>query len=280
MALYTIYTMVAGSEEHCLAFTHVEKSGGSTIKTRLRLTAKKHDTPYIVCAQKLDPGCRTLIEQIKEPAIMGGTKYLAGHVETFRPALQEGGADCQWFTMLRHPIERLISLFFYCNNPDTNGTRNSRHCGLDESEEPLEDRLLDFARTEAGNLAVFRMQPMTAKDTFSSPINSLQTPADWRHLQAAQDRLATYVAIGIHEHWDLSMKLFDAKLVSDVDAWSTHLHINGSKNTDTAARVRLREWALTSVELNYILAADLLFYSYALGLFKQHTADTLGTTWS
>lgn len=34
--------------------------------------------------------------------------------QTCRNALAENGRDCEFFTIMRHPIDRVVSAFFYC----------------------------------------------------------------------------------------------------------------------------------------------------------------------
>lgn len=44
--------------------------------------------------------------------------------------------------------------------------------------------------------------------------------------RASQELLALYKAIGIFEHWDLSMQLFDATVVSSVREWRSSGALN------------------------------------------------------
>lgn len=269
-----------GEPSRCLVYNHMPKSGGTSIKGMLYSSARK--------AGKDPPGLCIKSDVINSELCMNAARnaeVIVGYTETLRPTLTESGRKCQWFIMLRHPIERLISLFFYCNNPDTQGRRSSRHCGLDESEEPMSSRLIDFAKTEWGNQAANQMlfhysaNKPSFQRVFSSVENSLQTPHDWELLKEAEDLLRTYTAVGIAEHWDISMELFDATLDSRVEKWTSTPHKNASK-ASKSTKTELLEWAMTSPEIAHILAADILFYSYALSTFKIQTAKILGTEWT
>lgn len=265
----------------CLVFNHLPKSGGSTIKSALRRAA--------VLAGKETPALCIERNFGKEDRCMHAVYHaevIVGYSELIRAPLEQAQRECQWFTMLRHPIDRLISLFFYCNNPDTDGKRDTRHCGLDPSAEPMQDRLVDFAKTVWGNNAVHHMlmtsskeRPRSEGNKFSDIVNSLQTPHDWELLRKIQDLLNTYDAIGIAEHWTLSMQLFDKTLKSDVKKWVDAPHKNASKASQDV-KTKLLEWAMSSPDIHYILAADLLFYDYGLALFRMQTAKALGTVWT
>lgn len=43
---------------------------------------------------------------------------------------------------------------------------------------------------------------------------------------------------------------------------------------------QVHQWAMTSPEIRAALATDLLLYDFALSVFMQQTADSLGTQWN
>lgn len=95
------------------------------------------------------------------------------------------------------------------------------------------------------------------------------------HWQAILD---TYHAVGILEHWDLSMRLFDARVKSPVARW-TDLAFKVNPGTQSAKRQELLEWAYRSREVRQIVEGDLLLYEHGRTLFEKQTAESLGTTW-
>lgn len=53
-------------------------------------------------------------EQSCLEAINGSNPIISGYTELARRPLEESGRDCDYFTVMRHPIDRLVSAFFYC----------------------------------------------------------------------------------------------------------------------------------------------------------------------
>lgn len=74
------------------------------------------------------------------------------------------------------------------------------------------------------------------------------------------------------------MQLFNAKVKSPVRQWNASVTAN--KATKSPERQALLDWAYESSELNERLAADLLFYEYAVAIFRQQTSETLHVRWN
>ncbi|CAM9119149.1 unnamed protein product [Laminaria digitata] len=164
--------------------------------------------------------------------------------------------------MVRHPIDRLISAFYYCPHDHDIQNRPSKWCGDSVGEkEPIRDRLMEYARFW-GNKAFRSMMG----SVFCNPTFELCDP---EHAEV----LSTYTAVGIFEEWELSMRLFDAKVKTPVQNWDVNLAAN--RGNQSAAREDLRDWAHTSVKLHTMLAADMLLYDYALAVFREQTMDAL-----
>lgn len=73
------------------------------------------------------------------------------------------------------------------------------------------------------------------------------------------------------------MELFNAKVKSPVRQWNASVTANQA--TQSSERQALLDWAYESPELNSRLAADLMFYEYAVAIFQQQTTETLGVNW-
>lgn len=90
--------------------------------------------------------------------------------------------------------------------------------------------------------------------------------------------MSSYVAMGIMEHWDLTMQLFNARVRSPVPDWNQFRLVNSGKSS--GLREEVLQWAYMSVDIHRAVEADILLYSYALAIFRQQTAQSLGTDWS
>ncbi|CAM9970395.1 unnamed protein product [Laminaria digitata] len=102
-------------------------------------------------------------------------------------------------------------------------------------------------------------------------------PGGWELLEQIEAILGTYTAVGILEHWDLSMQLFDAKVKSPVSDWQTIQKSNPGQMS--GLRDEVFKWAHTSPEIHRTMATDMLLYDFAFSVFKLQTAESLGTVW-
>lgn len=73
---------------------------------------------------------------------------------------------------------------------------------------------------------------------------------------AKQETLNSYTAVGIAEHWELSMALFDVRVKSPVRMWNPILVSNSGSKSERKQKVL--EWAYLSPEIHSVIAADLL----------------------
>lgn len=86
------------------------------------------------------------------------------------------------------------------------------------------------------------------------------------------------MAVGITEHWELSMQLFDAVVESPVRKWDAELLRNPGQTS--SKRDEVLQWAYQSPEIRLALAGDLVLYDIALDIFKGQTNRVLGSVWS
>lgn len=57
-------------------------------------------------------------EQTCLDAANGAHPVIAGYTELLRDVMVERGRECDHFTVVRHPVDRLVSAFFYCPEHD------------------------------------------------------------------------------------------------------------------------------------------------------------------
>lgn len=74
------------------------------------------------------------------------------------------------------------------------------------------------------------------------------------------------------------MQLFNAKVKSPVRQWNAS--VTSNQATQSPERQALLDWAYESSELSTRLAADLMFYEYAVDMFRQQTSETLNVRWN
>eukprot|EP00903_Cladosiphon_okamuranus_P015030 g13906.t1 len=264
--------------EYCTLFNHMVKSGGSTIKDKLEEGAKQDNvSPPAMCLNGIGQ------EQTCLDA-MNNAPVIAGYAELLRYPLESIGRSCEYFTVMRHPIDRLVSAFFYCPGDHDPQDRPKKWCGYVEDPEPVTTRLRDFAEFNWKNKAFRQMTfglfcpPMAfCEQAKPGAQQAVHEPGGWELLKQVEAILGSYTAVGILEHWDLSMQLFDARVKSPVTNWQNIHKSNPGKMSDL--REQVYQWAHMSPEIHRIMATDMLLYDYALSVFKLQTAATLGTVW-
>eukprot|EP00904_Undaria_pinnatifida_P007410 jgi/Undpi1/379/HiC_scaffold_1.g00375.m1 len=272
--------------KYCTAFLHFPKSGGSTIKNQL-IEKSRED-------RSRPPGLITGVRRStpeKRLEIVHTSTVIMGYVEMLRLPLEDYNRGCEYFTMLREPIDRLVSAFYFC--PDDKVIKDNRPekwCGDAVGQTaPIEERLMEFAHDLWGNSAFHMLmhsfwcdprfelcKPELMRDPRTWPRN-IDTLEGWQIMDSVKDLLSTYTAVGILEEWDLSMQLFNVKVTSPVHDWLSAPASN--KATLSDERQALLDWAHASPQLHAALAADLYLYEEAVAVFRHQTAEALGTKW-
>eukprot|EP00903_Cladosiphon_okamuranus_P012839 g11997.t2 len=269
--------------EFCTVFNHMVKSGGTSIKTQLEQSSQVEGDAF--------PGMCTYGGKFTTPELcldaLHNSSVIAGYGEVLRDPLEKAGRSCDFFTMIRHPVPRLVSAFYFCPDDDRLD-RPDKWCGHIESETPITERLLDFARGSVFSRVTFaemmfglRCPPGFALcDPNVEPIEfvrDMRSEAGRQALFKMQENFRSYKAIGIFEHWELSMQLFDATVTSSVRHWNNSMALNPGPTPPE--RQELLRWAYTNPEIHATLATDILLYQFCVSVFKQQTRDALGTEW-
>ncbi|CAM9239120.1 unnamed protein product [Ectocarpus sp. 4 AP-2014] len=264
--------------EYCTLFNHMVKSGGSTIKDKLESAAYEDmvDGPAM-CVNGIGYENSCLKAMNSAPVIVG-------YAELLRYPLEVIGRECEYFTVMRHPIDRLLSAFFYCPADGDVQDRPPKWCGYVNDPQPVTDRLVEFAKYGWKNKAFRQMTfglycPPNAFCEQAEPgaQQAVHEPGGWRLLEQIEATLATYMAVGILEYWDLSMQLFNARVTSPVWDWEDMEHSN--KGQRSGLRDEVHRWAHMSPEIHRIMATDMLLYDYSVSVFKLQTSASLGTVW-
>ncbi|CBN74365.1 expressed unknown protein [Ectocarpus siliculosus] len=278
-AIYTRASMDTDPPTYCTMFHHMVKNGGTAVRDQLILASEiqGRDVPGLcVIGPSSAEACLDALHH---------SSVIMGYVELLRDPMEELGRRCDYFTMMRHPIDRLVSAFYYCPTFHDKQVRPNKWCGGHSHPDPLTSRLLDFAREDWMCKAMFQLSfasycppgAFCEHDMVEEPPTHLNGVEDWSLLAVAEDVLLSYTAVGIFEEWELSMELFDAVISSPVQQWGGEEAVNpGPKSSE---REMLLRWAHSSPEIRQAVGGDLLLYDLALSIFKRQTAEALGTVW-
>ncbi|CAM9294983.1 unnamed protein product [Ectocarpus sp. 8 AP-2014] len=259
------------------------KSAGSTIRNILYTATQEEGLPAppVCLNDHSESACH---KAINSSAIITGFAESIRRVRLRLVPLEVAHRDCDYFTVMRHPIDRLVSAFFYCPKDHDLQNRPPKWCGDAEDSAPMSERLLEYAQRRWKNKAFTQMTfglycpPGAYCDTAKPGLPPALCEPEGQHvLQQVETILAGYRAIGIMEHWGLSMQLFNARVRSPVRDWNVSTHVNPGGGS--GIRDEVLQWAHQSPAIHDALRTDMLLYSFALSIFKQQTTDALGTDW-
>ena len=103
----------AGSRsDKCWVFTHLQKSGGTTVKGILQGSWKHrfaiYDNPHWKRGGTFLQSFGRQLATGKRWNVIAG-----GYAEALRRS-RAAAEKCQWFTLFRHPVPRMVSAYYYC----------------------------------------------------------------------------------------------------------------------------------------------------------------------
>lgn len=287
-------------DDKCWVFTHLNKAGGSTVKSMLK---NIWGTRYINYGggewHRGDGYSQSVAEDLvhgQKWSVVGG-----GYVEALRRS-NTVESKCKWFTVFRHPISRLVSAYYFCKVSGSCAselldaklvdlTTFAKHWGNYAMRQFVLsfvsiDDVMEYSRTDT----VKQTFPRTVKNPSLIPgwyfvklylDNHMQAPVDdelpdralYTMLQPVQDLLRDqYSAVGILEEYNTTLSIFNAALaMPGVDWHETFLsvgHVNANnKFKDEKAATLAEAW--TNSEIKQYLQLDLLLYEHAVVLFHQ-----------
>lgn len=190
-----------------LVFVHNPKSGGSTIK--VCMTRLLHQKPVLIFSKTRDTIREDLLngDAALEPYYMGdSTLGICDYGQQPRP--------CSYFTMLREPYERAVSLYYFCQDGGN---------GCSQSNKSLEEFVLRTCSTFFHQLTVSfscreskdrncRISQVCQKWRCNSTFARSNIPRDQMDtlLQYVIDHLdRIFAVIGLLNEYDLSLELFE-----------------------------------------------------------------------
>ena len=297
----TLNQPVASSDK-CWIFVHLQKSGGSTIKGILKGAFREKYVIYDSVQwtrgnEFLETFVHSLVAKNAWDVIAGG----------YPEALRRSSLvdqKCQFFTMFRHPIPRMVSAYYYCHK----SYRDKLCAWMIVNANEVD--LITFAK-HWSNFAVRQFalslvpaddvmqysQSKEAKDCLPSNIKDRRKLPGWyllkiyledqarmsryveipdaamyAMLQPVKDLIRAKYTVGILEEFNTTLSLFDAALgMPGIDWHKNYVH-QGAQNVDDKyakeeAAALAEAW--TNVELKKYMKLDIMLYEYAVDVFHQ-----------
>jgi len=235
-------------------FTHIPKTAGSTMYSILQELYGKNLFSLYGIANEPTLLTELITASHKNPDAIWG---VSAHIPYGIHARLEGG-PWQYFTMLRDPMKRVLSLYYYVRR-----VKDHPH-HIDSHTLPLDAYLQKYPHVATIHIRyLLGLDPNSAKPTFSS-----HTPLPENALEIAKQRLANdYAAFGLTERFDESFLL-----LRQTFGWRPIGFM--SKNVNTTKRDTLSPEALDV--LRKACALDIALYDYGKALFEQRLAAYQG----
>ncbi|CAM9583759.1 unnamed protein product [Ectocarpus sp. 12 AP-2014] len=275
----------------CWVYTDMNKAGGTSIRGMITDYAAATSTTVEKYTHKQyitgDRGVQTILN--RRPSLIWGA-----YTEGLRPYATVLG--CKWFTMVRHPIARLVSAFNYC------GIVPKDQLCATRIHRPEDGDIYDFAE-HWGNHGVVQFA-LAFEDLKKILVTEVQSPPWYKAklyfegrlgpsgktltsanistndvcqdvwmpevLQPVEELLRSeYAAVGILEQWETSMMLFDYALqIPDFNWTSTSASSTPRNVHDSKAKNDLLVASMTDPALKQILWLDILLYEHACSVHK------------
>ena len=291
----------------CWAFMHFQKCGGSTLKGILKQSFGSRFVIYDTIQWKkgsavMETFSNTLVAGDKWDVVAGG------YTEALR-CIAAVDKKCQWFTMFRHPISRMVSAYYYCKKAP-----GDTACGSEIVDARGVD-LTTFAK-HWGNFALRQFalslvpvddvmeywQTDAAKETLPPQVNPVGPLGGWyllekyldnkyledqvttsRHMEIpdvamykmirpVQDLLRDRYTVGILEEFNTTLSLFDIALDMPGVDWHKQYVGEGAMNVDRTyeeEKVAALVEAWTNSEIKQYMRLDLVLYEHAVDVFHQ-----------
>lgn len=283
------------NEDSCWVYTHMNKSGGTTVKRLLRPCLDDNGISYGLYD---NPQWKRGLDFLQTDLLKRNLKMIwGGYTEGIRP---HGMFKCKWFTMFRHPVDRLVSAYFYCKTNGYNALCGSQALSSNSTDLTtfaqhwsnfgLRQYALAYVQADAVLASFFAVNEpdhpawYLLKRFLDGPYHPEGTrvpDSTMRSLLEPAEKLLgeQYAAIGILEEWDNSLELFNLALEFPNLNWTTEFQALGAQNEragdDEVHRLETEVLQAAHMDANIkrFLRLDLLLYDQALAVHRRQLKE-------
>ena len=269
-------------EEACWILLHMEKSGGGAVRQIASEFWRKDELVFDTVQWRRG-------DSYAEDTMNSHWKLLhGGCAETLR---NHKSRPCQWLTIFRHPVARLLSAYDHCREAPKDPL-----CPPTKSKDlaSFAERWGNFAMRQFALASVSQsaVKEWAARAQLPKGVSVWYLVKEYLTrggvaedvvleglLKPVQDLLSTqYAAVGIATELDTTMRLFEkAMSTSEGLGWSSSLSKLRRKDEehdveyDDAGSATFRE-ALSNPRIAAALKLDVLLYEHALRVFQKQVA--------
>ena len=217
-----------------MIFLHIPKTGGNTFNVIINKPYTERD-----CVVRLGDLDDLTMEELKRLEMVRGHMYFGVHQKLPQKKLN-------YITLVRNPIERVISFFYYMgslNNPD-----------IETRDQFNKTSLYEFVTEESNNQFNLQTNILAGSDL---------RPDTSETLEAAKNNLTKYFSlVGITERYDETLQVLQRKLGWEIDVQN--------KCNVTANKPALREISNEIIEIIKSKSVmDSVLYQFANQLLDE-----------
>lgn len=270
------------AEEACWILLHMEKSGGGAVR-RIASDFWRKDELVFDTVQWRRGG------NYAEDVMNSHWRLLhGGCAEALR---NDKARPCQWVTIFRHPVARLLSAYDHCREAPKDPL-----CPPTKSKDlaTFAERWGNFAmrQFELASMSQSAVREWAARSQVPKGVSVWYLVKDYLTrggtaedvvleglLQPLKDRLSTqYAAVGIATELDTTMRLFDEVLPAEGLGWLSSLsklRVQDREQDleyDDAESATFRD-ALANPRIASALRLDALLYDHALRVFEKQVVQ-------
>ncbi len=184
----------------CTFFIHIPKTGGSTLRS---IISKKNNTENCLFLDGVNP-LKSINELLETPPVyLKKTNLIYGHMDY--GIHQHINKKPVYLTMLRHPVERVISHYFYAKQHKIHILHNT----INDNEMDIETFVSSGLTTESDNLQVRMLTGTSFYGNNEIPFGACDEELLNRAIYNLKNK---FLAFGILEKFDWSALLFGLKM--------------------------------------------------------------------
>lgn len=252
--------LLNGYLEDKIVFIHIPKCGGSSITAAIASCYPQSDSSQETIVNLNASASLNASRQLDYPVFKyreallmyfiscKKVRYIGGHFAFSETAYQNYHDEFKFITVLRNPIKRFISEYFYLRRTQ----KSSQHL---KAQKPIEEYLdSPYGQRNGYQYVKFLNNPLESSDYSSREL-----------IDRAKENLCKFDLVGFIEHQDTFVKQFEEKFGKKIRISKLNINPLSGVEKDTEITESIKE------RITEMCQPDLEIYNFALKQFIEQT---------